>query len=114
NNKTRLERETNVSLARDCDTVFDAWNLMATKIDNPVCAKRTPKRRASCRARLRQDGLPDILRAIEHVPRSAFLRGDTGNWSGADIDFLLRPDSVTKILEGKYDDRTKQHSPPAN
>jgi hypothetical protein len=113
-NKGTREKEPNgssLSARVDPGEVFDAWNRMAATTDNPTCNKRTPKRLTACRARLRDDGLDAILKAIEHVPRSSFLRGETGNWAGADIDFLLRPDSVTKILEGKYDDRPKQPGP---
>jgi uncharacterized protein YdaU (DUF1376 family) len=91
--------------------VFDAWDRMVAISGNPRCNKRSAKRRTACRARLREDGLAAILLAISRIPQSSFLRGETGSWAGADIDFLLRPDTVTKILEGKYDDRPKQPGP---
>jgi hypothetical protein len=36
---------------------------------------------------------------------SPFCRGETGDrgWR-ASFDFLLKPDTATKVLEGKYDD----------
>lgn len=105
------ERETNVSLAREtCKPVIDAWNHMANQAGLPKCEKFTDKRRKSCLARLKSDGLDAIMRAIERIPCSSFLRGETGSWSGASFDFLMRPDTVTNILEGKYDDRAKQQS----
>lgn len=89
----------------ECAAVSEAWNGMAKAAGLPICSKMTGKRLRSCQARLRNDGFEAIQQAIEHVPKSAFLRGDAGNWAGATIDFILKPDSVTAILEGKYDDR---------
>lgn len=91
----------------ECDAVAELWNAIAKPLDLSVCNKMTGKRRKACMARIRSDGFEAIRMAIEHVPKSRFLRGDAGNWGGASIDFILRPDSVTAILEGKYDDRTK-------
>lgn len=101
--------------ARDeCREVSQIWNGMAATAGLPVCSKMSGKRLRACQARLRSDGFEAIRQAIEHVPKSAFLRGDTGNWRGATIDFILKPDSVTSILEGKYDDRKPASNPPAN
>lgn len=90
----------------DCATVAKLWNEMAKPIELSACTKMEGKRRKACQARLRADGLEAIQAAIQRIPKSPFLRGELGNWA-ADIDFLLKPDSVTKILEGKYDDRSK-------
>lgn len=103
------ERECDRATPDDCDEVVSAWNAMAKATGLPTCVKFSPQRRKACRARLREDGLQAIRSAIDRVPHSAFLRGEAGGWSGASLDFLLRPDSVTKILEGKYDDRTRPH-----
>jgi len=92
----------------DAASVVSSWNAMASAHSLPACQKLSPSRRKACQARLRDDGLAAIQQAIQRVPGSAFLRGETGSWSGATIDFLLRPDTVTKILEGKYDDRPVQ------
>ena len=85
-------------------TVVDHWNAMASQNALSKVAKLTDKRRRSCQARLKDDGLEAIQRAIAKIPQSDFLCGRTGDWS-ADFDFLMQPDSVTKILEGKYDAR---------
>lgn len=93
-----------------CAEVFESWNSMAREAARPVCQKLTTSRRKLCQARLRDDGLQAIQSAIQRIPQSEFLRGETGDWPGATIDFLLRPDTVTKILEGKYDDRPERPS----
>lgn len=94
----------------ECAQVAAAWNAMAKPLELSACAKMAGKRRQACLARLRDDGLSAIQQAIERIPKSAFLRGEVGNWSGASIEFILKPGTVTKILEGQYDDRTKSQS----
>ncbi len=92
-----------------CEQIVEAFNRVAKAFDLPSCRKITPKRRTACRARIRDHGLGPIIEAIERIPMSAFLRGKGGNasWNGANIEFLLRPDTVTKILEGQYDDKPR-------
>ena len=86
--------------------VIECWNVMAKAHGLSIC-RLTDKRRKSLNARLKADGFDAIQQAIERIPKSSFLLGikPGSDWQ-ADIEFLLRPDSVTKILEGKYDDRT--------
>jgi len=94
----------------DVSTVIESWNATAAPLGLPTCRKLTGERLKSCRARLKDDGLQAIQAAIQHIPKSSFLRGETGSWSGANITFLLRPDTVTKILEGQYDDRNNRNN----
>lgn len=102
------------SASDECEAVREAWNAMASANDLTVCSKITGKRLKLCRARLKDNGLSEIQRAIERIPKSRFLLGQTGSWS-AGIDWLLKPDSVTQILEGKYDDRqATQRQPSGN
>lgn len=100
------ERERDSAGAQD---VIDEWRKVAKPLRLSCWEKLTPKRRRLINSRLADYGFEAIVQAIEHVPKSAFLRGDRGDWNGADLDFLTRPDSVQKILEGKYDDRAKQN-----
>ncbi len=66
----------------------------------------TPSRSKSLSARLAdsewQRCWPD---AIDRVSQSSFCKGGGSTGWKADLDWFLKPDTVTKILEGKYDDR---------
>ena len=115
-NRKEPSKDANASKARDgsdCLAVVEAWNAMARNSGLSTCAKLTGKRLKSCQARLQSDGLAAIQQAIEHIPKSRFLMGQTGNWS-ASIDWLLKPDSVIQILEGKYDDRPRHNRQTAS
>ena len=82
-------------------TVLGYWN----EIFSSKC-RMSKKRRAAIQLRLRDDWwLANWAEAMRKVSQSRFCMGggDTG-WV-ADIDWFVRPDTVTKIMEGKYDDR---------
>ena len=70
----------------------------------------TPSRKRLIASRLKDDYWQSNWRqAISQAAASDFLNGrtDRGNWR-MDIDFFLKPDTVTKILEGKYDNKDQQ------
>ena len=109
------EEDTNVSSPPpppqkrvDVDFMFEGWNAMASRIDLPSVESITPARRASAKARLKDHGREAIIAAIERVPRSSFLRGENERGWKANIDWLLRPGSITKLQEGQFDDTDRR------
>ena len=93
---------------------LDFWEATAKPLNLPCPKSLSPKLRRSFRARLRDTGLSEIQRAIERIPKSSFLRGQSGNWNGANLTFLFRPDSVRRINEGEFDDRAKPPKSASN
>jgi hypothetical protein len=83
-----------------CACFIEAWNqLIGSR------CRVTEKRDRAFAVRVRDDWWRDNWRAaIERASQSSFLMGATSNWK-ADPDWFLKPDSVTRILEGAYDDR---------
>jgi hypothetical protein len=64
-----------------------------------------PKRRTALRARMRDPTWRDGWReALDRIPKCSFLMGHGSRRWKADLEWFLRPDSVSRILEGKYDD----------
>jgi hypothetical protein len=83
--------------------LVNAWNLGATHL--LPCRTLTPLRRAKAWARLRQ--YPDANWAfiIGRLDASSFCRGANSSGWKASFDFLLKDSTVTKTMEGVYDDR---------
>jgi hypothetical protein len=50
---------------------------------------------------------------FDRVERSDFLTGRNGKWNGCTFDWLIRPDTVSKILNGNYDNREEPVIPTA-
>ena len=85
--------------------LIERWNELP---DVQRCRDATPKRITAFRQRSRNDGwVNGVKPALERIARSSFCRGRNQQGWIADIDWFLRPDTVTRILEGKYDDRSQ-------
>lgn len=93
------------SRPRDAELLREAWNRLTTP-PLPKCLALSKPRIKHARARLSERKLPDWEDVIRRINASAFCRGETdrGNWV-ASFDFLLRPDTALKVLEGVYDNR---------
>lgn len=100
--KTRQDRT-----GQNPTEVFDAWNSLGSPF--PKIVKATEKRMTSCRLRLEDSWWREHWReALPRIKNSTFCRGENDRGWVADIEFFLRPDSVAKTIEGKYDDRIKK------
>ncbi|MBX3438017.1 MAG: hypothetical protein KF861_11045, partial [Planctomycetaceae bacterium] len=83
----------------EIDLLIAEWNALPVR----AIRKITQKRRTVLRARLSDpEWRSEWREALAKIRVSKFCAGSTG-WK-ADFDWFLRPDSITKILEGKYND----------
>ena len=85
------------------------WNAVTTP-PIPKWLGMSKPRRAAALQRLRERPLAEWRRIIERVNASTFCRGENDRGWRADPEFILRPDSADKVLEGKYD----RNTPPRN
>lgn len=76
--------------------VVDTFNTVAQ-----LKARLTPKRRKTIATRLR-DKSWDYVAACEKIPESTFLNGGGKDGWKITFDWFLKPDSVTRILEGEF------------
>lgn len=97
----------------DYTAIKDAWNKMAKPAGLDEVLRITDKRREHIRARVREYSFDQCLRAIELVGESPFLCGKVPPKDGqkpfkADLTWVFKnSDNFTKLLEGKYKDRTQ-------
>jgi len=83
----------------DESEILKDWNETLGK-----SARLTAKRAKAIKVRLGEQWWRENWReALGKIPDSPFLMGDNDTGWTANIDFFLKPDTVTKILEGKYD-----------
>lgn len=80
------------------------WNALAHP-GLPRWRDMTDKRRRAAAARLRERPLAEWREVVERINCSAFCLGNAhgGSTWRASPDWLLQPDTATKVLEGKYD-----------
>jgi len=91
--------------------IISKWNAIDGQYVH-TSRKPTKKRLTAFRNRMKETGwYADAVDAIQKIKRGecGFFGHNDRNWK-ADIDWFLKPDSVTRILEGKYDGGTKAQS----
>jgi hypothetical protein len=86
------------------------WNANAHP-QLPRCRAMTSNRKTALRSRLKEHSLEELEEAIRRIGASSFcLGGGSQGWT-ADLDWMLRPGTVAKVLEGRYDDRGAAAAP---
>ena len=89
------------------DDVMVCWNEMARSAGLPMAQKFTAARQRSLKLRLRDAVWRERWReAIGRIPNSPFLTGRNQNRWKASLDWFLKEDALTRILEGTYDEQT--------
>lgn len=82
--------------------IATAWNALAEKHKLPRVTSRNESRERGMRNRWKQRFWREHWKeALGKIPLSEFLLGAKEEWK-ATFDFFLRPDTVTKIIEGQY------------
>lgn len=99
----------------EAEAIMALWN---SSIQLPKIQKFTDNRLKTLQARLADSFFRANWRAgVKRVAESPYCTGHNQKAWKADLDWFLRPDTLTWIMEGKYDDRiqsrqTKQQPAP--
>lgn len=83
--------------------VLDAYLLYCPSLPKPQ--KLTDKRKGHIRALLKTFTLEEIKDAFRKAEESDFLKGNNDRKWRADFDFLINQNNLTKVAEGKYNNR---------
>lgn len=84
--------------------LLEAWNRNSGN-GLPKAQGMSPNRTAAARARLKERPLAEWGNIIAKIAASKFCCGENDRRWVATFDWLLKPDTALKVLEGKYDDR---------
>lgn len=91
---------------------IEAWNCLEVYGVNKVSkVSKEAKRFKMLKARIREHGLEEVLRGIEHIKHSKFLQGKAKAGQGRETPFLITldwfvcPNNFQKVLDGNYNDR---------
>ncbi len=82
--------------------VVNAWNEMASTVKLPSCRLTDARKQALATRSKDPWWVENYTAAIAKIPTTPFLLGTNDRRWRADFDFFIRPDTVTKIMEGKY------------
>lgn len=85
----------------DVRRIVAAWN--DTGLTQVMKVTAETKRGRALKARIRENGVAGVLKAIENVKNSPFLKGKNKRGFVASFDWLITsPDNFQKTLEGNY------------
>lgn len=107
NTEIEIEKEIELTVSdntvrsTDVQRVVDLWN------DLPVVSRVTrlvsdSQRCKGLKARIRDYGIDEVLRAVENVRNSPFLLGKSKNGWTITFDWFVRPNNFPKVLDGNY------------
>lgn len=68
------------------------------------------KRNTALNGIIKRFGKDKLALVLQKAEASEFLSGRSGDWSGCNIDWLLKPSNFIKVFEGNYDNSRKKES----
>lgn len=105
-------------LAPDTSEIAEAvsaWNALADDVGLAKVQRVTDARAKALRLRLREcGGIEGWNGALAKIRGSPFLLGQNDRGWRADLDFLCKPSSFVKIMEGTYDGTRGRGRPAEN
>lgn len=111
--KDRLGKDNN-NISKDIfsstkvQPVIDRWNSL--NLQKLVCIKEGTNRYKLLNARIKDYGMDSVLKAIDMIGESSFLKGNnTKGWT-ITFDWLIKPNNFIKVLEGNYSDKQEKPS----
>lgn len=95
----------------------ESWNDLAENLGVPQARELTKSRQTNIRQRAADlvkiydfpDARTGFANVFARIRGSPFLRGESGSFR-VGIDFVVKKENFTKIMEGKYEDRTQAKS----
>lgn len=83
------------------DKYIEKWNSLGL---NSVLSIKNNRLKA-LKARIEEYGEDNVIKAMDNIPKSKFLKGENDRSWRIDIDWLLKPNNFPKVLEGNYTDK---------
>ena len=102
--EVNVEEPKGSSRQTDVRRVVDEWNRLVDVSPISRVSPDSTRYKLLC-ARLKEYGVEKVLKAIENVAGSSFLRGQSNSSWVITFDWFVKPNNFCKVLEGNYNDR---------
>ena len=106
--KYNLNSNSNLNFNNSISEIIELYNKKCPSL--PKALKITDKRERLIKARLKEYSKEELERAFIIVENSDFLSGRSGVWR-TNLEWILNPNNIVKILEGNYSSDAKQNNP---
>ena len=99
----------------DIDIIVNSWNALKAYGIAPVSRiGASSQRGVMLRARVREYGAADVIKAIDNIRRSDFLKGNNKNNWMITFDWFVKPNNFPKVLDGNYNNRDDTSKPSSS
>lgn len=92
--------------------LIELWNLYSGSLSK--VKKTNAIRNKKCKAIFSSLTKEEWTEVIVRISKSDFCQGKNNTGWAATFDFLIRPDTHLKVMEGKYDNRNSNHGKTDN
>ena len=99
-----IEKEIEKELKIDINSIKNAWNFL--NLSSIVSIKN--QRLKHTKARIKEVGEKEFIKAIESINQSSFLQGKNNRGWVISYDWFVNPNNFTKVIEGKYIDKQEE------
>ncbi len=96
------EAKASVCRTKDVRRIVEAWNSLGLQQLTKVTG--TSKRGGMLRARVNEYGVDAVLRAIENIRGSPFLKGQGERGWVITFEWFVKPNNFIKVLENNYEE----------
>lgn len=96
----------NINSDDDFKKIIDKWNKLDKNISKLIRIGNNTKRARLLKARISEHGIDGVLKAINQVDKSLFLKGYKTDFV-ITFDWFVKPENFLKVLEGNYSDKRK-------
>jgi len=103
--KDSIGNTTKVDCSSKLQPVLEKWNTL--NLSKLLNIKGT--RLKLLNARIKEYGLEDVLKAIDNINCSSFLKGQNNRSWVITFDWFIKPNNFTKVLENNYADKEVAH-----
>lgn len=82
------------------DSIIDSWNSLNLNELKSINSGSTRQKLIS--SRVKEHGLDEVLKAIDNINNSPFLKGQNDRGWTITFDWFIKPNNFIKVLEGNY------------
>lgn len=104
-NKSNKDKKKPGEKMAEYQRIIDLFNSVCVSL--PRVLELTPQRYHLLEQA--SQSITDFGELFSRTERSDFLTGRSGKWDGCCFDWLLKPENLLKLQEGKYDNRKAPH-----
>lgn len=91
------------------DMVVEDWNEMAREVNICPARKLDTTRRRKLNTLIKKHGFDEMREAFAVIRRTKWMHGENDRGWRANMKWFLRPETITSLIEGTYDDQKTAH-----